>query len=148
MTDLTPKQAAFVQEYLIDLNASAAYRRAGYSGGDADVNGPALMGNHGIKAAIDAEMAKRSNRVRIDQDEVIAGLRREAERTGEGSSHSARVQALIALGRHLGMFNDKLAVTAEVVMSPAERRARIDELLARRDAAPPSQPVAPPLKPQ
>ena len=37
---LTPKQQAFVQEYLVDLNASAAYRRAGYKGNDADVNGP------------------------------------------------------------------------------------------------------------
>jgi phage terminase small subunit len=135
MTDLTPKQAAFVQEYLIDLNASAAYRRAGYASGDPDVHGPRLMGNDGIKAAIDAEMGRRSNRLRLDQDEVVRGLLREAQREGEGSSHGARVSAWIALGKHLGMFSDKLTVTAEVVMSPEERRARIDELLTRRAAS-------------
>jgi phage terminase small subunit len=138
MTELTARQKAFVHEYLIDLNASAAYQRAGYTSDDPNVHGPRLMANDRIKKAIQMEMVRRSNRVRLDQDEVIAGLRREAERTGEGSSHSARVQALIALGRHLGMFTDRVAVTAEVVMSPAERRARIDELLARRAAATPA----------
>ena len=41
---LTPKQQAFVQEYLVDLNASAAYLRAGYVTNNADVHGPAAAG--------------------------------------------------------------------------------------------------------
>ena len=46
----------------------------------------------------------------LRQDEVIDGLRREAAFRGKGSSHSARVQALSWLGRHLAMFTDKSEV--------------------------------------
>jgi phage terminase small subunit len=55
--ELSKKHAGFVREYLVDLNASAAYRRAGFAPKDADVNGPRLMGNDGIAAAIAAALA-------------------------------------------------------------------------------------------
>ena len=41
---LTPKQRRFVEEYLIDLNATAAAQRAGYSEKTADRIGPDLLG--------------------------------------------------------------------------------------------------------
>ncbi len=46
----------------------------------------------------------------LRQEEVIDGLRREAAFKGKGSSHSARVQALSWLGRHLAMFTDRSEV--------------------------------------
>lgn len=73
---MTPKQEAFVREYLIDLNASAAYRRAGYSSGNADVLGPRLLGNDGIQAAVSQAVAARSKRTEVTADRVLQELAR------------------------------------------------------------------------
>ena len=109
---LTPRQAAFVREYLVDLNATAAYRRAGYAAVDADVAGPRLLGNVGVAAAIQAGIENRAQRIELTQDIVIRGLLREALEIGEGSTHGARVSAWTTLARHLGMLNDKLRLDA------------------------------------
>lgn len=52
---LSARHKKFVLEYLDCLNASEAYRRAGYSPKDADSNASRLMGNDSIRAAISAE---------------------------------------------------------------------------------------------
>jgi phage terminase small subunit len=49
---LTAKQQLFVAEYLIDLNATQAAIRAGYSAGSAHVNGSRLLSNASVAAAI------------------------------------------------------------------------------------------------
>jgi phage terminase small subunit len=51
-SSLSRKHARFVAEYLIDLNASAAYRRAGFAAKDSNVSGPRLLANAGIAAAV------------------------------------------------------------------------------------------------
>jgi phage terminase small subunit len=51
---LTPKQQRFVQEYLVDFNATQAAIRAGYSPKVADRNGPRLLRNAAISAAVQA----------------------------------------------------------------------------------------------
>jgi phage terminase small subunit len=56
---VTPKQERFVAEYLKDLNATQAAIRAGYSAKNADVDGPRLLGNAGITAAIAAGRARQ-----------------------------------------------------------------------------------------
>lgn len=71
---MTPKQEAFVREYLIDLNASAAYRRAGYTSGNADVNGPRLLGKAGIQGAIQKAMDERAKRTEINADYVLQNI--------------------------------------------------------------------------
>lgn len=76
MKPLTPKQQRFVREYLIDLNASAAYRRAGYTSGNADVNGPRLLGKARVKEALRGAMEKRSKRTEITADRVLEELAR------------------------------------------------------------------------
>lgn len=68
---LPPKQQAFVREYLVDLNASAAYRRAGYTSGNADVCGPRLLGKVRIQAAVQSAMDKRAKRVELKADRVL-----------------------------------------------------------------------------
>ena len=91
---LTPKQARFVEEYLVDLNATQAAIRAGYSAKTAEVQGSRLLGNVKVAAAIREAQEARSERTGITQDEVIQGLKKEATLEGDGSSHSARVAAL------------------------------------------------------
>ncbi len=68
---LTPKQQRFVEEYLLDLNATAAARRAGYSEKTAEQQGPRLLGNVGVAAAICDRKAKRSQRTEITADWVL-----------------------------------------------------------------------------
>lgn len=71
---LTPKQARFVEEYLVDLNATAAAKRAGYSEKTADRIGAELLGKTWVREAIEKAKAKRSNRVQITQDDVVKEL--------------------------------------------------------------------------
>lgn len=104
---LTAKQAAFVNEYLIDLNATQAAIRAGYSEKTAGRTGHENLKKPEIAQAIQEAQAERAERLELTQDDVLKGLLLEAMREGEGSSHSARVAAWGHLGKHLGMFKDQ-----------------------------------------
>ena len=70
---LTAKQKRFVAEYLIDLNATAAYRRAGYTGrgNAAEVAAHNLLRNIKVAAAVSDATQKRSERTEITQDMVL-----------------------------------------------------------------------------
>lgn len=76
---LTAKQSRFVDEYLLDLNATQAAIRAGYSGETADKQGPRLLAHPEVKGAIDAAMAARSEETKIDAAWVLKRLAIEAE---------------------------------------------------------------------
>lgn len=71
---LTAKQERFVAEYLIDLNATQAAKRAGYSERTANEQGSRLLANVKVSAAIAEAQAKRSKRTEITQDRVLAEL--------------------------------------------------------------------------
>lgn len=71
---MTPKQRAFVLEYLVDLNGTQAAIRAGYAPRSADVTAARLLGNAKVVAAITAAQAERSQRTKIDADWVLARL--------------------------------------------------------------------------
>ncbi len=114
---LTPKQTRFVEEYLIDLNATQAATRAGYSAKTANEQGAQLLAKLSILQAVAEAQAIRSKRTEITQDEVIEGLKKEATLEGEGSSHSARVSAWAHRGKHLGMFTDNLNLGGEVTVA-------------------------------
>ncbi len=73
---LTPKQAQFVAEYLIDLNATQAAIRAGYSAKNADKIGSQLLGKTRVGAEIAAAMKAREQRTHITQDRVLQELAR------------------------------------------------------------------------
>lgn len=75
---LTPRQARFVEEYLKDLNATAAYIRAGYRarGNSAEANAARLIRNDKVAAAIEVAMKERSTRNNIDADRVLKELAR------------------------------------------------------------------------
>jgi phage terminase small subunit len=71
MAKLTAKQQRFVDEYLIDLNATQAAIRAGYSVQTAGSIGDENLKKPGIETTIKREMAERSKRTGINQDRVI-----------------------------------------------------------------------------
>lgn len=62
MARLTAKQKRFIEEYLIDMNATQAAIRAGYSPDSAKEIGCENLTKPNIKAAIDKAMAERSRR--------------------------------------------------------------------------------------
>ena len=69
---LTPKQVAFVAAYLANgLNATQASITAGYSAKTAEQQGPRLLGNVGVAAAIQAAQAKRAERLEITADALV-----------------------------------------------------------------------------
>lgn len=73
---LNARQQRFVEEYLIDLNASAAYQRAGYTarGNAAEVNAAKLLRNTQVAAAIEHAMSERSLRTEVTTDRVLKEL--------------------------------------------------------------------------
>lgn len=71
---LTEKQQRFVDEYLIDLNATQAAIRAGYSVKTADAIGCENLTKPNIQQAIAEHMAERSRRTGVNQDRVVLEL--------------------------------------------------------------------------
>lgn len=68
---LTAKQARFVENYLLDLNATQAAIRAGYSKRTAQEQGSQLLNHPAIKTAIDAAKTKRSAKTEIHAEHVL-----------------------------------------------------------------------------
>lgn len=71
---LTARQSRFVDEYLIDLNATQAAIRAGYSKKTASRIGPELLGKTCVSSAIESRKALRSARTQVDADYVLHRL--------------------------------------------------------------------------
>lgn len=74
MSKITPKQQAFVDEYLKDLNATQAAIRAGYSQKTANEQGARLLANVSVRSAIEKGKSERSERTKIDADYVLNRL--------------------------------------------------------------------------
>ncbi len=71
---MTPKQEAFVREYLIDLNATQAAIRAGYSKKTAKEQASRLLTNVHIQKAIQKAMQERAEKVEVDAEYVLRRL--------------------------------------------------------------------------
>ena len=71
---LTEKQKAFVKEYLVDLNATQAAIRAGYSEKTARQAGHRMLTNVDIQQAIQAAQKKREQKLEITQESVVQEL--------------------------------------------------------------------------
>lgn len=111
---LTAKQQRFVEQYLVDLNATAAYQRAGYAtapGHSSEAAASRLLSNVKVQAAIAARQTALAAEAGLSQKWVLDRLRKEAEREEEGASHSARVRATELVGKHLGMFKEQIELT-------------------------------------
>lgn len=73
---LNPKQAAFVREYLVDLNATQAAIRVGYSPKTAKVQGSRLLTNADIRAAVEAGKADSTQDAHATKDQILRELAR------------------------------------------------------------------------
>ncbi len=153
---MTAKQKRFCEEYLIDLNATQAAIRAGYSPESANQIGAENLAKPYIRARIDTEIAERSRRTGVNADRVVQELAKIAfvkatdlidpntatvratateedkaciasvkykSSSGESSDSVEReirmcdkLKALELLGKHLGMFTDKVDVTAPITI--------------------------------
>ena len=116
MKNLKPQQERFVVEYLkTPENATDAAIRAGYSPKTATAQASRLLTNVNVKKAIDEAQSETRERVKegvgLTIDMVVQGLLKEAQDYAEGSTQSARVSAWAHLGKHLGMFKDKIEHT-------------------------------------
>ena len=150
MAKLTAKQQRFCDEYLIDLNATQAAIRAGYSPRTAEQAASRLLTIVKVSDEIAREMAERTKRTGINQDRVVKELAKLAfvniadvvdlenatVRISATDEDLACIQSvkikpsefgtereiklydkkasLELLGRHLGMFKDKLEVEADM----------------------------------
>lgn len=76
MAKLTEKQQRFVDEYLIDLNATQAAIRAGYSAKTAQEQGSQNLSKLMVQQAIAEQMADRSRRTGVNQDRIVLELAR------------------------------------------------------------------------
>lgn len=150
---VTDKQKRFCDEYMIDLNASAAARRAGYSPRFINGNASKLMQITAIRARIDQLMADQSQRTGVNADRIVRELARVAfantddvinyddatikpdasrddtaaiasvrvktipTKDGEGIEREIKMadklKALELLGKHQGMFTDKVQLQHE-----------------------------------
>ena len=137
---LTDKQTRFVQEFLLDLNATQAAIRAGYSPKTAQEQSSRLLSNVMVAEAIRQAQAARSERTQLKADWVLERLRDVVERCmqaepvldSEGNptgvykfSASGANKALELIGKHLGMFVEKhehavtnFAISAEPFTDP------------------------------
>lgn len=159
---MTKKQKRFIEEYLIDLNATQAAIRAGYSPDTAYSIGNENLKKPEIKAHIDKAMAERSKRTGVNADRVVMELAKIAfvnaddvidfktatVKEGARPEDTAAIQSvkvktfgedglereikmadkiktLELLGRHLGMFKDKVEVSGTL----ETEKTKLDDLL-------------------
>lgn len=111
---LTLKQELFVAEYLVDLNATQAAIRAGYSKKSARKIGEENRTKPDIAKAIQAAIDKRaakSERTAADVLKDIQGVTQEARKAGDVRS---ALKGLELEGKHLGMFTDKVNLSGSV----------------------------------
>lgn len=108
---LNKNQLAFVEEYLVDLNATQAAIRAGYAKASARQQGARLMTHAVIRDLIAEKMAERSERVEITADKVLKRLWAIGNAHNELQADSTQVRSLELVGKHLQMFTDGLAIT-------------------------------------
>lgn len=113
---LTPKQERFVKEYLIDLNATQAAIRAGYSENTAYSQGPRLLENVGVKEAIEKGKQKTFKKLEITRENIIRDLVKIKEDNIEDFPPHA-LKALEMLNKMLG-FNEPDKIDHTVRQEP------------------------------
>lgn len=135
---MTEKQKRFCDEYLIDLNATQAAIRAGYSKKTAKVIANENLTKPNIKEYIAERMAEKEKELIADQDEVLkyltSVLRGESlsteivvEGIGEGCSEARtmtkqpsekdKLKAAELLGKRYGLYTDKVETDVDMELN-------------------------------
>lgn len=104
---LTPKQARFVAEYLIDLNATQAASRAGYSKKTAYSIGGENLKKPEIAAAIAARQAAVGDKLEITAEKVLRDIEAARVKAMSEGQCAAAIRAAELHGKHIGMFVDR-----------------------------------------
>jgi phage terminase small subunit len=102
--DLTDKQKAFVQEYLLDLNAKQAAIRAGYTKNRAEQAGYELLTFPDVQEAVQKAKAERAERMKIDQDYVLELIQEAIKASRAAEDRASFLKAADMLGRHVGLY--------------------------------------------
>ncbi|WP_028589436.1 terminase small subunit [Paenibacillus massiliensis] len=130
----TEKQETFIREYMVDLNATQAAIRAGYSPKTASEQGSRLLSNVKVRARIDELISARKEKLELDAEWVLNRLMQVANQsmkaepvmkwdyesrsmveTGEYTFDSSGAnKALELIGKHLAMFKDKVEHSGSV----------------------------------
>jgi phage terminase small subunit len=105
---LTPKQERFVEEYLVDLNATKAAERAGYSARTANEQGARLLANVSVQEAIQAAKAKRAKKIAVSAEDVLRGVIEVTMLAREEGDLKTALKGYELQGKHIGMWRDKV----------------------------------------
>ena len=148
---MTPKQERFVEEYLIDLNATQAAIRAGYSAKTAEQQGPRLLGNVGVQRAIQAAKSARAESTGLTARKVlddIETIKRACMATVKDqlgnvtmADPKAALKAAELEGKHLGIWVEKTEISGpggapvQIDVSGMSADAMRELVEARRRAA-------------
>ena len=125
---LNNRQMMFCKEYIIDLNATQAAIRAGYSEKTARTIGSKLLTNVDIQHEIQKLMKKRSDKTEVNSDDVLRSIKKTRDicerllvKTDEEGNESLDSVALNGvtknneqLGKHLKLFTDKVEHSGSV----------------------------------
>lgn len=161
---MTQKQKRFIEEYLIDLNATQAAIRAGYSPDTAKAIGSENLTKPDIRAQMDRAMAERSKRTGVNAERVVqelakiafvnaaevidpktATVKEDALPEDTAAIQSVKVKtfgedglereikmadklkALELLGKHLGMFKDRIELSGGL----DTEKSKLDDLIGQ-----------------
>jgi phage terminase small subunit len=134
MGKMTAKQKRFCDEYLLDLNATQAAVRAGYSEKNARNIASENLAKPNIKEYIDARMAEKENELIADQDEVLKYLTSVMRgksvsnvlaRNEKGADEvkekppdeKERLKAAELLGKRYGLYTDKIEADIDMELN-------------------------------
>lgn len=102
---LTPKQAAFVREYMIDLNATQAAIRAGYKEKTAGQTGAENLKKPQIQKAIQDLHKAAEEKCAVTVEWILSEIAKIAQ--DEEVKTADRLRALELLGKHLGLWEKR-----------------------------------------
>ena len=111
---LTDKQKMFCKEYMIDLNATQACIRAGYSKKTAKVIGSQNLSKLNIQEEITKLMKKREDKVELTAEKVLKDIERVREKAEDSDQYNVSLKASELQGKHLAMFTEKQKIEGEL----------------------------------
>ena len=117
---LKPRQEQFCRQYLVDLNATRAAKRAGYSEKTAHVQGPRLLGNVRVAARIAELQMQTAKRLEVTVDSMLKDLDELCKSAQADGQHGPAVRAKELQGKLFGMFKDSVLVNDTAKMSDEE----------------------------
>lgn len=114
--ELTAKQKMFCKEYLVDLNATQACIRAGYSKKTANRIASENLSKPVIHNEIQRLKAIREKKVGLTAEKVLKDIERVREKAEGSEQFGVSLKASELQGKHLAMFTEKHQVDGEVKM--------------------------------